>query len=72
MENSEIEARLSLVEVRVASVEARQAILEGHAGKVSKRKPKRELTPEEKKAIRERLVAGQEKKRKEREAQGKS
>ena len=68
MENNEIETRLSLLEARVASLETRQAILEGNAGKVSKRKPKRDLTPEEKKAIRERLVAGQEKARAKREA----
>ena len=72
MENDRLEARLSILETRMASLEARQAILEGHIGAVTKPKSKRELTPEEKKAIRARLVAGQEKARAKREADTKA
>jgi len=67
MESDQImNARISVMEARLASLESRLSELE--QGKVIKSK-KRDLTPEERVAIRARLVAGQEKKRQEREAQ---
>ena len=53
----------------MASLETRQAMLEGRIGAMTKPKRRRELTPEEKEAIRTRLVAGQEKARAKREAE---
>ncbi len=65
--NEVMGARLTVLESRISAVEQQLfALMEGRA--VPSRK-KRELTPEERAAIRARLVAGQEKKRKEREAQ---
>lgn len=63
MDNDGLEARLTLLEIRVASLETRQAILESQVKAVKKPRTRRELTPEEKKVVRERLSAGQEKAR---------
>ena len=69
MENEEIiGSRLSVLESRIAALE-QQLFVITRGGTMTKRKPRRELTPEEKQAVRARLVAGQEQKRKERESQ---
>ncbi|MFC1934543.1 hypothetical protein ACFLXX_05325, partial [Chloroflexota bacterium] len=71
MENEEIiGSRLSVLESRIAAVEQQLFVLV-RGGTMTKRKPRRELTPEEKKAVRERLVAGQENARLKREAEAK-
>lgn len=71
MENDEIiGSRLSVLETRIAAVEQQLFVLT-RGGTVTKRKPRRELTPEEKKVVRERLVAGQENARLKREAEAK-
>ncbi len=71
MENEEIiGSRLSVLESRIAAVEQQLFVLV-RGGTMTKRKPRRELTPEEKKAVRERLVAGQENTRLKREAEAK-
>jgi len=59
-------ARVTALEARTAAIEVRLAALEG--GGSTKTRSKRELTPEERIAVRQRLLGGQEKKRKEREA----
>lgn len=72
MENEEIiGSRLSVLESRIAALEQQLFVLT-RGGTMTKRKPRRELTPEEKKAVRERLVAGQEKARAKREAEAKA
>lgn len=70
MENQEKDARLDLLEARLAFCEERLRAIERFIGNAvrSTRPRKRQLTDEERKAIRARLVAGQERKRKEREA----
>lgn len=71
MENEEIiGSRLSVLESRIAALEQQLFILT-RGGMMTKCKPRRELTPEEKKAIRERLVAGQENARLKRETEAK-
>ncbi|MFC1934380.1 hypothetical protein ACFLXX_04485, partial [Chloroflexota bacterium] len=71
MENEEIiGSRLSVLESRIAALEQQLFVLT-RGGTMTKRKPRRELTPEEKKAVRERLVAGQESARLKREAEAK-
>ena len=69
MENQEKEARLDQLEARLSFCEERLRAIERFIGDAvrSTRPRKRQLTDEEKKAIRARLVAGQERKRKERE-----
>ena len=67
MENDTLKTRVSIVETRIASLETRQAFLEKHIDTKPTRKLKRELSPEEKQAVRTRLVAGQEKARAHRE-----
>ena len=69
--NEIMESRLSVLEARIAAVEQQLFVLT-RGGTMNKRKPRRELTPEEKKAIRERLVAGQENARLKREAETKA
>jgi len=60
MENEEIiGSRLSVLESRIAAVEQQLFVLT-RGGTVAKRKPRRELTPEERQSVRERLVKGQE------------
>ena len=72
MENEEIiGSRLSVLESRIAALEQQLFVLT-RGGRMTKRKPRRELTPEEKKSIRERLVAGQENARLKREAEAKT
>jgi len=68
--NEIMESRLSTLEARIAAVEQQLFVLT-RGGTVTKRKPRRELTPEERKSIRERLVAGQENARLKREAEAK-
>lgn len=70
MENQEKEARLDLLEARLAFCEERLRAIERFIGDAvrSTRPRRRPLTDEEKKAIRARLIAGQERKRQEREA----
>ena len=63
-------ARLALVEARMAALEQRLANLESGTGTRTERKP-RNLTPQQRQDIRDRLVAGQERKRLEREAEAK-
>jgi len=60
-------ARISVVEACMAALEQRLATLEQGTTTAPKRRRK-ELTPEDRVAIRARLVAGQQKARKEREA----
>ena len=60
-----IESRLSVLESRIAAVEQQLFVLT-RGGAIRKRR-QREYTPEERKAIRERLVAGQERARARRE-----
>ena len=64
-------SRLSVLESRIAATEQQLFVLT-RGGTVTKRNPRRELTPEEKKVIRERLVAGQENARLKREAEVKA
>ncbi|MFC2024482.1 hypothetical protein ACFLTJ_02760 [Chloroflexota bacterium] len=66
-----MEENNTIIEARLAFCEQRLAVMERTFGGIIKstRRRKRELTPEEKKAVRARLIAGQERKRKEREAQ---
>jgi len=58
-----LEGRLTFSEQRLAALE--------RGGKITPKWSKRELTPEEKKAVRERLVAGQENARLKRETEAK-
>jgi len=60
-------ARVSVLEARMAALEQRLATFE-QGSTTTKPKRRRDLSPEDRAAIRARLVAGQEKKRKEREA----
>ena len=69
--DEDVEARLTALEGRVAFSEQRLAVLERGSRATPKRR-RRELTPEEKKAVRERLVRGQEAARKRREAEAKA
>lgn len=73
MENQEKDARLDQLEARLAFCEGRLRAIERFIGDAirSTRPPRRELTDEERKAIRARLVAGQEKARAKREAEAK-
>ena len=61
-------SRLSVLESRISAVEQQLFVLMQSSSAIQKRR-KRDLTPEERTAIRARLVAGQDRKRKEREAQ---
>ncbi len=69
--NEIMESRLSTLEARIAAVEQQLFVLT-RGGIVTKRKPRRELTPEERQSIRERLVKGQEAARAKREAEAKA
>ena len=68
--NEDMEARLTALEGRVAFSEQRLAALE-RGGKVAPKQRRRELTPEERQLVRERLVKGQKAARKRREAEAK-
>ena len=73
--NEDVEARLTVLEGRLAFSEQRLAALERRAWPAVEAKPKRakrELTPEQKVDIRARLVAGQENARLRREAEAKT
>lgn len=61
-------ARLSALESRISAVEQQLFMLMQGSTTIPKRR-RRELTPEEKQAVRARLVAGQEKARAKREAE---
>ncbi len=65
------EERTTIIEARLAFCEQRIAALERYLGGIIKvaRKPRKELTPEEKQAVTERLTAGREAARKRREAE---
>ncbi len=63
-------ARLSVLETRMAGLEQRLAVLE-QGSKATPKRRRRELTPEERQAVRERLVKGQEAARARREAEAK-
>jgi len=69
--NEDMEARLTAMEGRLAFSEHRLAALE-RGGKITPKRRRRELTPEERKLIRERLVTGQENARLKREAEAKA
>ena len=73
MENQQ-DPRLDQLEARLAFCEERLRAIERFIGDAvrSTRPRKRELTPEEKKAVRARLIAGQEKARARREAEAKT
>jgi hypothetical protein len=60
--------RLAVLETRIAALEQQLFVLVQGSKAITKRQ-KREFTPEQRAAIRARLVAGQERKRTEREAQ---
>jgi hypothetical protein len=61
--------RIATLEARMAALEQRLANLEQGGGSTSgKQKKRKDLSPEQRAAIRARLVAGQERKRQEREA----
>ena len=64
-------ARLSAIEARLSGLEERQAALERGSVAIPRRK-KRELTPEERVAVRARLLAGQERAKVRREAEAKA
>lgn len=71
MEDDQImSARLSVVEARLASIEQRLATMEQGSIAASKRR-KKDLSPEDRQKIRERLVRGQEAARVRREAEAK-
>lgn len=61
MENNTDEERATLIEARLSFCEQRIAALERYLGGIIKvaRRPRKQLTPEEKKAVRERLMRGQ-------------
>jgi hypothetical protein len=69
IDNQDQESRMTILEARIAFCEQRLATIERAPGGIQARKTKRELTPEEKKAVRERLVKGQEAARARREAE---
>lgn len=71
MEYDEIMGRrLSVLEARIAALE-QQLFVIVRGGTVTPKRHRRELTPEEKQSIRERLVRGQEAARARREAETK-
>ena len=73
--NEDLEARLTALEGRLTFSEQRLAALERRAWpeiEAKAKRPKRELTAEQKADIRARLVAGQEKARLRREAEAKT
>lgn len=71
LEDREAEARITALEGRVSFCEQRLAAIERFVGSAIKlgRPRKRELTPEQRKAVRARLMAGQERARARREAE---
>ena len=73
--NKDLEARMMAFEARISFNEERLAALERRAWteiEAKAKKPKRELTEEQKSEIRARLVAGQENARLKREAEAKA
>lgn len=68
--NEDVETRLTALEGRLAFSEQRLASLE-RGGKATPKRRRRELTPEERQSVRERLVKGQEAARAKREAEAK-
>lgn len=74
MEDQEQEARMTILEARIAFCEQRLSTMERTFGGIilSTRRRKRQLTDEEKKAVRERLMKGQEAARARKEAEAKT
>jgi len=72
--NQDTESKLTILEARLAFCEQRLSAIERYMGGVitAATKRRRELTPEERKAVRARLVAGQERARAKREAEAKA
>jgi len=68
--NEIIDARLSTIEARLSGIEQMVAAL-ARGSIVTPKRRKRELTPEERVAVRARLLAGQEAARARREAEAK-
>jgi len=69
--NEIIDARLSVIEARLSGIEQMVAAL-ARGSQVTPRRKKRELTPEERVAVRARLLAGQEAARARRDAEAKA
>ena len=69
--NEDVEARLTALEGRLAISEQRLTALE-RGDKATPKRRRRELTPEERQAVRERLVKGQEAAKARREAEAKT
>lgn len=69
--NEIIDARLSAQDARIAALEQMVAAL-ARGSQVTPRRKKRELTPEERVAVRARLLAGQEAARARRDAEAKA
>lgn len=69
--NEIIDARLSAQDARIAALEQMVATL-ARGGTVTPKRRKRELTPEERVAVRARLLAGQEAARARRDAEAKA
>lgn len=74
MEDQEQEARMTILEARIAFCEQRLSTMERTFGGIilSTRRRKRQPTPEEKEAIVKRLTAGREAARARREAEAKA
>ena len=74
MENNRDAERTTIIEARLSFCEQRIAALERYLGGIIKvaRRPRKQLTDEEKKAVRERLMKGQAKARARREAEAKA
>ena len=71
MEDQITNLRMAALEARMASLEQRLATLE-QSSTAAKPKKRKDLSPEDRAAIRARLVAGQEKARARREAEAKA
>jgi len=69
MEDQTINIRLTAIEARMAAIEGRLA---EQGSTTAPKRRRKELSPEDRAAIRERLVAGQEKARARREAEAKA
>ncbi|GEM_PF-2915234 len=72
--DQEAESKMTIIEARLAFCEQRLSAIERYLGGAirSATKRRRELTPDERKAVRARLIAGQEKARARREAEAKA
>ncbi len=72
--DQDAESKMTILEARLSFCEQRLAAIERYMGGVitAATKRRRELTPEERKAVRARLIAGQEKARARRELEAKA